>query len=146
MRKNTTFDVSPGQRQLFLDDYDIARIEHLTRSAPAWDPEAAVYKLWIITSTDIPGVAGTTYVESEDGLHWHKPVLRQKEFKGSLENNFVTLDPALEWPENAIMNVVYDPNDTDPARCFKGLAQCSIREPIASPDGIHWCKLDAPDS
>ncbi|HIA68367.1 TPA: hypothetical protein EYN98_20420 [Candidatus Poribacteria bacterium] len=170
MHKNTTFDVSPGQRQLFLDDYGIAQIEHLartmhrpdkkgavirpnlecgetalqTRSAPAWDPEAAVYKLWIITSTDIPGVSGTTYVESEDGLHWHKPVLRQKEFKGSLENNFVTLDPALEWPENAIMNVVYDPNDTDPARCFKGLAQCSIREPIASPDGIHWCKLDAP--
>jgi len=60
-----------GQRQLFLDDFGIARMENLerkmhqpakkgavirpssyeaalqTRSAPAWDPEAKVFKLSI---------------------------------------------------------------------------------------------------
>ena len=170
MHEHTTFDLPPGRRQLFLDDYGIEEIEHLTRTmhrpakkgavirpslergeislqtrcAPAWDPEAAAYKLWMITSTNIPGGAGTTYVESEDGLHWRKPALRQKELDGSLENNYVTLDPALEWPENAIVNVVYDPDDTDPARRFKGLAQCFIREPVVSPDGIRWRKLDVP--
>jgi hypothetical protein len=61
-----------GQRQLFLDDNDIAKIENLvrtmhqpakkgavirpsfpgetsvqTRSAPVWDPEQKVFKLWL---------------------------------------------------------------------------------------------------
>jgi len=167
MNGSPVFDLTPGRRQLFLDDHGISEIEHLartmhppdkkgavirptlergetslqTRNAPAWDPEAAVYKLWMITSTRFPGVAGTTYAESEDGLHWRKPALRQKALNGSLENNYVTLDPALEWPENAILNVVYDPADRDPARRFKGLAQCFVREPIVSPDGIRWRKL-----
>lgn len=50
----------------------------------------------------IPGGAGRTYAEGQDGLHWRKSVLRQKELNGSVENNYVTLDPALEWPENAM--------------------------------------------
>ena len=161
------FAVACGQRQLFLDDDGIAQVEHLTRtmhqpakkgavirpnldrgesvlqtrSAPAWDPEAGVFKLWMITS----GIhSGTTYAESEDGLHWHKPALRQREVNGSLENNVVTLDPKLEWPANAMENVLYDPDDPDPSRRFKGFAHCSDREPIVSPDGIHWRKLDVP--
>ena len=67
-----------------------------TRSASAWDPKAEVYRLWIITSANILGGAGLTYVESEDGLHWYKPALRQKEFNGFLESNFVTLAPVFE--------------------------------------------------
>ena len=167
MEIKTTFHVPLGQRQLFLDDYGIGATENLKRAlhqpakkgavirpnvergeaslqircAPAWDSDAQVYKLWMITSSTH---SGTTYAESEDGLHWRKPVLRQKEVNGSRENNFVTVDPALEWPENAIMNVVCNPDDTDPARRFKGLAQCAGREPIVSPDGIRWRRLDVP--
>ncbi|MCC6698432.1 MAG: hypothetical protein IT365_22605 [Candidatus Hydrogenedentes bacterium] len=162
------FSAPVGQRQLFLDDYGIARIENLTRtmhqpvkrgavirptppvetsiqtrSAPAWDPEQKVYKLWLLVSRT-GGSSGTGYVESKDGLHWTKPVLRQKEANGSLENNLVTPDPAREWPANAIENVVYDPHDPDPARRYKGFAHCYDREPMVSPDGVRWTLLNVP--
>jgi hypothetical protein len=159
---------SSGERQLFLDDGGIAAIENLsrtmhtpvkrgavirptppeetslqTRSAPAWDPEAKVYKIWMLASRT-NGSSGTAYAESADGLHWSKPALRQKEVASSLENNLVTPDPAREWPANAIENVVYDPDDADPARRFKGFAHCYDREPMVSPDGIRWTLLDVP--
>lgn len=162
------FVVPHGQRQLFLDDTDIVHMENLTRtmhsptkrgavirptppdetslqtrSAPAWDPEAKVFKLWLITSRT-NGSSGTSYAESADGLHWTKPILRQKEVGASLENNLVTPDPARDWPANAIENVVYDPDDPDPARRFKGFAHCFDREPMVSPDGINWTLLDVP--
>jgi hypothetical protein len=162
------FVAMPGERQLFLDDCDVESMEGLkrsmhspvkrgalirptppeetsvqTRSAPAWDPETGVYKLWLLTSRT-NGTSGTTYVESKDGLHWTKPILRQKEISGSLENNLVTPDPARDWPANAIENVVYDPDDPDPARRFKGFAHCFDREPMVSPDGIQWKLLDVP--
>ena len=44
-----------------------------TRSVPAWDPSVKQFKLWMITSSNIAGVAGTTYAQSTDGLHWTKP-------------------------------------------------------------------------
>ncbi|MBI5093513.1 MAG: hypothetical protein HZB26_13860 [Candidatus Hydrogenedentes bacterium] len=162
------FRVSLGQRQLFLDDHGIAKVENLeramhppvkrgavirpsfpvetslqTRSAPAWDPGEKVFKLWLIVSRPGNG-SGTGYVESVDGLHWTKPVLRQKEANGSLENNLVTVDPKREWPANAMENVVRDPDDPDPSRRYKGLGHCFDREPMVSPDGVHWKLLDVP--
>ena len=163
------FQAPTGERQLFLDDVGIAKIENLTRTmhqpvkkgavirptppletnlqtrcAPQWDPSLKRFKLWMTASTNIPGVAGTTYAESSDGLHWTKPVLRQKEVNGSLENNFVTVDPKREWPANPIQHVVYDPHDPDPSRRYKGLGNCTGREPMVSPDGINWKLLDLP--
>ena len=163
------FRVPPGERQLFLDDVGIEKIDNLertmhqpakkgavirpdhpwettlqTRSAPAWDEKEQVFKLWMVASTNIPGVAGTTYAESRDGIHWTKPILRQQEINGSLENNFVTVDPKREWPANAMVNVVFDPDDPDPSRRYKGLGHCFVREPIVSPDGIHWKLLNVP--
>ncbi len=158
-----------GERQLFLDDYSIAKIENLdrtlhqpqkkgavvipdrpwevslqTRCAPAWDAERGLYKLWLITSTRTSDEAGTTYAESQDGIHWTKPNLRQREIEGSLENNFVALEPTMKWPENAIENVVYDSEDSDPSRRFKGFLGCFDREPIFSPDGIRWSRPGLP--
>jgi len=162
------FCVPLAQRQLFLDDYGIAKIDNLertmhkpikkgtiirptypletslqTRSAPAWDPSEKVYKLWLLVSR-IENGSGTAYVESQDGLHWTKPNLRQKEVNGTLDNNIVTPDPAREWPANAIENVVYDPDDPDAGRRYKGFANCYGREPMVSPDGIHWNLLNVP--
>ena len=164
-----TFEVSAGERQLFLDDHGIAKIDGLqrtmhqpkkrgavivpdqpwekalqTRCAPAWDDAAKRYKLWMITSTPVEGVAGTTYAESLDGVKWTKPILRQWKFQASLENNFVAVEPDSAWPANAMENVVYDPDDADPQRRFKGFLGAFGRQPIASPDGIHWKKLDVP--
>jgi len=77
----------------------------------------------------VAGVAGTTYAESPDGVRWTKPILRQYRFEGSLENNFVALAPDLSWPANAIENVVYDPDDADPQRRFKGFLGAHGRQP-----------------
>ena len=163
-------DVPARQRQLFLDDDLIASTSGLrktlhqpekkgavvfpnqpwevtlqTRCVPAWDDNKKIYKLWLITSTPLEGVAGTTYAESKDGIHWRKPTLRQYVYDGSLENNFINVGPVqLEWPDNAICNVVYDPDDPDPSRRYKGLLGASGRRPIVSADGIHWTRLDVP--
>lgn len=161
--------IPAGQRQLFLDDDAIAKIENLkrtlhqpekrgavikpdqpwetalqTRCAPVWDEQAKRYKLWLITSTPAAGVAGTTYAESVDGVKWTKPILRQWKFQDSRENNFVAVEPDSAWPANAMENVVYDPDDADPQRRFKGFLGAFGRQPIVSPDGIHWKKLDVP--
>jgi hypothetical protein len=164
-----TVPVSIGERQLFLDDHGISKIDGLqrtlhqpekrgavikpnqpwettlqTRCAPVWDEQAKRYKLWLITSTPAPGVAGTTYAESVDGVNWTKPILRQWKYQDSLENNFVAVEPDSAWPANAMENVVYDPDDADPQRRFKGFMGAFGRQPIVSPDGIHWNKLDVP--
>ena len=168
--KDDKFAVPTGQRQLFLDDQGVEKIEKLTRamhppskkgavirpdlhkgetslsirSAPIWDPAEQLYKLWMITSGAVEGMAGTTYAESKDGIHWTKPILHQMEIGGSLENSFVTIDgdPYLAWPANAIENVVYDPFDPDPSRRYKGLGHCHGREPLVSSNGITWKRLD----
>ena len=87
MNDTTEFGVPCDQRQLFLDDVGIERLENLTRTlhqpskrgavvrsanptqtiqtrtAPTWDPEEAVYKFWVIGTDD-------GYRISADGLHW----------------------------------------------------------------------------
>jgi len=163
------FRVPPGERQLFLDDVGILKIDNLkstmhqptkkgavirpdrpweatlqTRSVPAWDEKEKVFKLWMITSTNVPGAAGTTFATSQDGVQWTKPVLGQWDFQGSRENNFVALDPKMQWAENAIENAVYDPDDADPARRYKGFLGAFDRRPMVSPDGVHWTLLDVP--
>ena len=163
------FEVPIGQRHLFMDDIGIASIHKLTRTmhqpvkkgavikpdrpwelalqtrcAPAWDPHQKLFKLWMITSTTVPGVGGTTYAESPDGVRWTKPILGQYEVNGSKDNNFVTVDPKLDWPENAIENALYDPDDLEASRRYKGLGNCYGREPLISADGIHWKRLDVP--
>ena len=129
--------IPAGQRQLFLDDEAIAKIENLkrtlhqpekrgavirsanpsqtiqTRTAPVWDPEAKHFKLWVM-STDEP------LRISADGLHW-------------------TAGPR---PNLRIDHAVYDPHDKDPARRFKAAL---LNEGFAvSPDGVQWTKLDLP--
>lgn len=108
-------EIPAGQRQLFLDDYVIAELAGLKRTlhrprkrgavirsaagetiqirtAPVWDPEANVYKLWLL-STQRP-----LWISAE-GLHW-------------------TPGPV---PNLRTDHVVYDPKDPDPNRRFKGV-------------------------
>ena len=163
------YDVPPGQRQLFMDDYGVAKIDNLertmhqpekrgavvkpdrpgemslqTRCVPAWDQKEKIFKLWMITSTHVAGVAGATYATSTDGVRWTKPMLGQWEFQGSRENNFVAVDPKLQWPDNAIANAVYDPHERNPARRYKGFLGAIDRRPMVSPDGVRWKLLNVP--
>jgi hypothetical protein len=108
------FRVPLGQRQLFLDDYGVAAIENLhrqmhrpekrgavirsthpkqtiqTRTAPVWDPQEGLYKLWVL------GIDENLW-QSRDGLHWTP---------GPKTN--MRIDMA-----------VYDPRESDLTRRFK---------------------------
>lgn len=108
------FRVLVGQRQLFLDDHGIAHTSNLrrtmhrpakrgavirspqptktiqTRTAPVWDDQASLYKIWVITVND-------NLWQSADGLHW-------------------TPGPATNL---RVMLAARDPLDPDPARRFK---------------------------
>ena len=148
-----------GQRQLFLDGHGIVRIEHLTRTmhepekkgavlrshehfrtsaGPViWDPGRQIWKTWGAPPEDIASVVA--YYESDDGLHWRKPIVGQVEYRGSKENNFVGVDLGKDTGRFNPGNVVYDPNDPDPARRYK----CAMPPHGfgVSPDGIDWTGL-----
>ncbi|MFH1008263.1 MAG: hypothetical protein V1800_12310 [Candidatus Latescibacterota bacterium] len=163
----TVFRVPPGQRQLFLDDHGVARIAHLsgtmhqpekkgavirpdpplevalqTRCAPAWDPDEGVFGLWLSTSTSVPG--RVTYAASEDGLHWTKRFLRPEAIAEWKRNPTQIAEPGADWATDSICHVLHDPDDPDPARRYKGLGHRGALEPMISPDGIHWQRLDVP--
>ena len=162
------FEVVSGQRQLFLDDVGIARIENLqrnlhqprkkgaviapndpqaaalqTRTAPIWDPDRRLWKMWDCTApNDLAAIprycAG--YYESEDGVHWTRPVVGLVERNGSKQNHFVPVRPDSGWGRPDL--VVRDAADPDPARRYKSaLPNMGF---AVSPDGIHWTMLDLP--
>lgn len=83
----------------------------------------------------------TCYAESDDGLHWIKPALRQVEWRGSLENNIVKLAHL----RSEGVHVIRDDEDPNPARRYKMVYNYrpadrpwwTIRT-ATSPDGLHW--------
>jgi alpha-beta hydrolase superfamily lysophospholipase len=80
------------------------------------------------------------YAESDDGVHWVKPVLGQFEFNGSRENNGIDLPG--NWMVGA--TVIRDDDDPDPARRYKlvyetaGTKVSASFRTAVSPDGIRW--------
>ena len=138
------FDVPSGQRQLFLDDRGIAKIENLQRamhqpakkgavirpdvpneqcvlllSSPMWSREDELYKVWLLS--------GAGYAQSADGTVWTRIV-----------------NPEAEWPESTIHNVVYDPFDPDPSRRYKGTVYKEGGLQLVVSDGVTWRALDVP--
>lgn len=166
------FVVAPGARQLFLDDHGIADIEGLSRvmhqptkrgavlkpdtpadgnlielrSAPIWDPEQKLYKMFYMAMPmDDHRLIGMALATSKDGLHWEKPDLGQGvEVHGSTANNRIHVEHKPGVRDTFFMNVVFDPDDPDPGRRYKALYGAINRVPIVSPDGIRWTKLDVP--
>ncbi len=104
------------------------------RSAPCWDSEEQVWKLWYFTAHK------TAYAFSRDGLGWRKPILGKREYEGSKENNLVLVRGD---PEAFIQHVLLDP-DSGPERRYKGLIGASGRKPVISADGYVFTKLDVP--
>jgi hypothetical protein len=121
------------------------------------------YKAW---AKSHPG--GECYLESRDGFHWERPVLRLRAFEGSLENNLldpgpegsVFIDPvaaagerykSVRGPKISFEQfksfVEKYPDRWDP-RAVKGYWRSPEKfralEGAVSPDGVHWKVLPVP--
>ncbi|NUQ62088.1 MAG: hypothetical protein HUU20_06350 [Pirellulales bacterium] len=81
------------------------------------------------------------YAESDDGLHFTKPVLEQVDVQGSRRNNAIALPD--DCTQGAFL--LRDDDDPDPARRYKMVYEyrpshrrwMSVRT-ATSPDGLHW--------
>ena len=154
-------------RQLFVDAYWIAASEGVERrlhepdrrdpviekdypweegyvgtATTAFDGEK--YRMWYACDdARVIGVAGVNfkrqaYAESEDGINWTKPFLRQEEFQGSRENNLFSTNPGY-------VNIDANPDAKESER-FKGFRSMGRREKsaiyaMASPDGTNWRQM-----
>jgi hypothetical protein len=84
------------------------------------------------------------YAESDDGIVWRKPILNQKEYKGSRRNN------AIDLPGDSIsgVHVIRDDADPDPLRRYKMAynvhnGKTWVFRTATSADGSRW--TPAPD-
>jgi len=83
----------------------------------------------------------TCYAESQDGIHWSKPVLKIHEVNGLLNNNIILSDIA---PVTHNFSPFIDNRlDVNPKHKFKALGgiESSGLIPYVSEDGIHWTNL-----
>jgi hypothetical protein len=85
---------------------------------------------------------GAALAVSKDGIRWQKPDFGHGvAVRGSTNNNRIFVERALRWGDNALWNVVRDPNDKDASRRYKGLLGCAGRIPVFSGDCIRWTIL-----
>lgn len=160
--------LEPGVRQLFLDDavagelVGVVRTMHQPvkrgavlkpdipsdgdliqiRGEPVWIPEENLYKmLYFACARDPKYSFGIALATSKDGLHWDKPNLGLVEVFGSKDNNWIAIPDDIAWPNNAMEGFVYDADEPNPARRYKGLMGAVNRRPVVSPDGVHWTPL-----
>ena len=82
--------------------------------------------------------ACTAYVESSDGITWHKPELGLIDFQGSTANNLVIDDPDL-----VNFSPFLDPQAPEQER-YKGIGRRGAIYTATSPDGFHWRKNPEP--
>jgi len=163
-----------GHKQLFLDDYAVQEMSGLTRkmhrpekkgavikpdipsddyriasmdNKAMWVEKEQVYKFVYMALPRNESDIGPALAISKDGLHWEKPNLGQGlEVRGSTDNNRLFVDrKPLHWPDDSLLGgVIYDPDDPDPTRRYKGLIGAIGRCPVVSPDVINWRTLDVP--
>jgi len=75
------------------------------------------------------------YAESNDGIHWRKPLMKIQPFKGE-PSNIVLLGPHGS-------GVLYDEHEKDPQKRYKLFFRAREGRVMAvafSPDGLHWGK------
>jgi hypothetical protein len=162
-------EIIPGRKQLFLDDFAVQEMSNLRRTmhqpvkrgavirpdlpsdgtlvqircAPVWAPDEQVYKIIYTAYTmDDHSQIGPALAISKDGLRWEKPLLAKTRIRGTRQNNRIVVDPKIRWPHNYFENIVYDPDDPDSSRRYKGLVGAEGRIPVVSPDCVNWRRLD----
>ena len=155
----------PGRKQLFLDDHIIEETSSLKRtmhqprkrgpvlkadipsdgeyiasvSAPMWIAEKGVYRFVYEARLEDGRNNRYAWAESADGVHWTKPPLGLVESQGSKRNNLFPTPEGLR-----LWHVVYDPDDSNPRRRYKGFLGARGRRPVVSADGLDWEVIDAP--
>jgi len=101
-----------------------------------YDPGEKRFKMWYRA---MENTCYACYATSKDGIHWEKPVVNVKPYRGSTANNIVLggLEPKFYLDGFA---VIQDPDDPDPRRRYKMLTYNGHRRfaAMTSPDGIHW--------
>ncbi len=136
-----------------------------------YNPQDSLFKMWYLTGPYVDGMVEVrqrqalgnitllAYATSTDGVHWEKPILNQVDFAGSTANNLI--DVGRTNCEG--MAVIYDENETDPDRRYKGFywEHGGINTYIQhegrtiwghgegdgmwmsfSPDGVHWTNYE----
>ncbi len=145
-------------RQLFVDDYIIEDMKHVSKRLnkvkkhpdnPLLKPELPWEKSNSITIAGVlydeenlfriwyHAAGHTCYATSKDGLKWNRPNLGLEEFEGSKENNITT-----GWGTLSPEGIIYSPEmeGIEPAdSCYKTL--CHIKggkSACFSKDGFTW--------
>lgn len=154
-----------NRRQLFLDDTFIESLEGVEQVlhhpepediaiAPEhpWEKDGVSYmvtfkegekfRAWYrVDSKEFEGGQNremTAYAESDDGIHWRKPVLGLLSFEDSLQNNLVWIGPG------GNMSVFRDENPAaKESERYKAIVVVSEEERLGllgliSPDGLSW--------
>lgn len=170
-----------SSRQLFFDDQLVAQMQGVSRiwhqpvkhdgnplSGPdqPWeggvhpmgstvmrDPETGLFRMWYMNYPTPDAMSTIAYAESQDGLHWTKPILNVLNWNGSDANNLVLGVPADTSYKYGVFGgaVFVDENETDAGQRYKMIFSTWDKNPglyrsdgailiksIASPDGIHW--------
>ncbi len=94
-----------------------------------------------VDGKDGSNIETTCVAESQDGIHWQKPVLKLFKIGGSRRNNVILANDA---PSSHNFSPLLDTNPkTKPSEKYKALAgedKAGLRAYV-SPDGIHWKRL-----
>ncbi|MCD6394027.1 MAG: hypothetical protein J7M40_11030 [Planctomycetes bacterium] len=128
--------------QLFVDDFLISEIEHLTRQfhqpvkhpgnplmpgvpvAVLYDNKSGKFRMWY----------SMNYAESTDGIHWRRPNLGP-------QGNRIFNSPG------EVRGFIFNPDATDPQRRYEAVIEKRANEKInekggfyayRSADGLHW--------
>ena len=108
------------------------------RTTPAWDPAAGCFKMIYrasaecrsddlrVDATGAPagGEGFCCYATSTDGINWEKPFVNEYDYPALLWNGkpIGTENNILPSAQDIQLGPIFDPNDRDPERRFKGLA------------------------
>ncbi len=172
-----------GNKQLFIDENMVESVEGVEftlnlaqRAGPVlfpdapWEPTGLGYVTVLYDRGEFRMYYGSwefredikgnwmdriAYAESDDGIHWVKPVLGQMQYRGSTENNLlmpghcggyahgvsVFIDPHAASPDERYKMIF---GDFYRIRPYEGCPQHTTISGAISADGIHWTGLDTP--
>ena len=123
-----------------------------------YDEEEKLFKMWCRCGSDSPEKrvdghgACSTYVTSEDGVHWERPSLGLMDFGGRRDHNVIFTGDETEnlrpqGKKGVIISVVRNPHARDVDEKYVGMG-FQLRKRGAylgySADGIHWRFDDEP--